>query len=219
MKIRYYTDEFKYKDLQTRMKGIKEASFVHIHSVDQPCSHRSDQDVRIINFSYYGTFESIQGLPGRIGITCDVISPAKVTFKVKPDKEQKDKKPDSAALLTQLSTAAGVRKADVSGETATIYIDLEALNPEAIDNAAKYAGYRATLSSHEYTDIEVKPSVGKYKEFKRGFAYTRGVCVLQGDSGERKLTMLTLKGKFDDKKLAELIEPSKCEVVSIKRRP
>lgn len=201
------------------MKGIKDASFVHIHSEDQPCAHRADQDVRIISFLYNGTFESIQSLPGRIGITCDVISPAKVTFKVAPDKEQKDKKPNATELLTQLNTTSGVRKADVNGGTATVYLDLETMNPEAIDNAAKFAGYRATLDSHEFVDIEVKWNVGKYKELKKNFAMTRGVAVLKADPGERKLTVLTTKGKFDDKKLAELIEPSKCEVVSIKRRP
>lgn len=151
-----------------------------------------DTTSRRINVSYAGAFASVDKVRNSIqtsGVSCELISPAKVTFRPMGTVDEDGK------LLAALRGIAGVQMVTKDYNDFTLYADLSAVDLDTILQAAQGAGVKGAIASHELFKVALTSTTGNSANLLDELSKTKWILKAEIEASTNSVKVLAVKGR------------------------
>jgi len=175
------------KEKLSRLGGVTEVKY--------------DPQSRFLDVEYSGNCESLSSIESTVSfakVRCALVSPVALRFRSNDGS-------DSEALLSAVRETAGVYDVIKEPNTLRIYADLEVLDLQALDDAAKRSGSTVTIISHDTYSFTLKADESKKSlDLVKELHSTEHVLGVRYDEKTRTLGIVSRRGRITRDSLKEV---------------
>jgi copper chaperone CopZ len=151
-----------------------------------------DSDGRRIQVSYtgiYSNIERIRNAAQTAGLSAELLSPARVVFRPMSAVD------DETKLTNSFKALAGATFVTRENSDLHIYADLSTLDLDQVVQAARTAGVKGMISTHEMVRVRYSTGGGDPQTLVDELSRTKWVLKAEIESGTNTVAVLAIKGR------------------------